>query len=1058
MLGQRHIPAARPSTTAFTAASLAVAADGSTYVVDGKSSAVYAYVAAAPWTAEGGTFSSIAAANDGSVWAVDGSSGAFARFEDAWTPLARPTGATLTQVGAGSEWDVWGITTDWALWSYDVSSNTWRATGSSARSVSATDDGSAWALTATGQPLRYARDEQSWEQVDAPEAFSSLGAGTAGWVWAVGAAGKVWQYDAGDAAVWVAVEQAPPGTPIAIHCGADLAVWVLARDDHQVARLYSYDLAAERWSELPALPGGDAFHDISVPSAANAWCLGATGSYRFTGAGGAWRSIPVSFRLDRIAAASASVLWGLTGAEVCRSTDGSQSWGIVQGAPALRAIAAASDGTVVGVDLEGHIMRYVPATSAWTNVAAPFFGTQIATGGAGTIVAIANTSAPYRYDATAATWSQQSSQLQCTSLACAADGTTLAVNADSRVFAQFDVDVWFLTALRARDVAVGSAADVWLVLPDGTPSQVAEGVPLTAEGHVQGEGSIRPRWATDDPFDESKSTHLWILRRAATLAQQQGTQGQRIYRLVNPVVGHEPGDTFHNSLYQGLYDADYKAPYNNPAAFGKFPTYTSHFFDATTGCNYLFQSSPTALTEGLSHFEAAVLAYQRQNLPTAGYELGLAMHYFTDTTQPMHAAGFANGMSAPWPMYHSNMEDAVLEYQSAVTPPSAYVPAAEMPPRRHFIEASWRAKSYSYDLGLHLATQAYAGFWGLWPKWVRNATPAILRDAVLASAWFLVRWMQAVEASVALALTADTAELRQMCCLDAAGILWHQIWPSAGGPSGWQRVDGQVQPDPGAKAAVACATNAGKQLYVLVTLPQGRSVSFAVRESSGAWQSTWKPVTSQLPSQAGTLGPVACACDGQGQLQAATIDASGTLWHALMSPQGTWTPNWGSVAGAAANDPGAKAAVACAGDPQGLHMLAVAKRDGTPWYTFRLPSGAWQAWLALNSVLGPNLRGLRDVAIALDSAGPTLHVLAVDGDGVLWYAQRTDTSWSGTWARVDRLTAGTRREALVRAAATANLNVLGSDENLGMASMALRAGGATGAWQQGWWAAGQPSY
>lgn len=124
--------------------------------------------------------------------------------------------------------------------------------------------------------------------------------------------------------------------------------------------------------------------------------------------------------------------------------------------------------------------------------------------------------------------------------------------------------------------------------------------------------------------------------------------------------------TFRDALYRGLADAD---------AFGNV-TYTGilyekHFYDPDTGTNYFGLTTGTALTEGLRYFRASLghlsalwpgLA-SRKSLPAdqvacMGYKLGLSLHYFTDLTQPMHAANFANvfasGMLHDW--RHSGFE------------------------------------------------------------------------------------------------------------------------------------------------------------------------------------------------------------------------------------------------------------------------------------------------------------------------------------------------------------------------------------------------------------------
>lgn len=94
---------------------------------------------------------------------------------------------------------------------------------------------------------------------------------------------------------------------------------------------------------------------------------------------------------------------------------------------------------------------------------------------------------------------------------------------------------------------------------------------------------------------------------------------------------------FEDSLRAGLYDADYKEPYTSFL-------YSSHFYDPDTEQNYFGNTEPTAKTEALRHFKESLA--KRYKTPDAfrdiAYELGLALHYLTDLSQPMHAANFIN--------------------------------------------------------------------------------------------------------------------------------------------------------------------------------------------------------------------------------------------------------------------------------------------------------------------------------------------------------------------------------------------------------------------------------
>jgi hypothetical protein len=66
-----------------------------------------------------------------------------------------------------------------------------------------------------------------------------------------------------------------------------------------------------------------------------------------------------------------------------------------------------------------------------------------------------------------------------------------------------------------------------------------------------------------------------------------------------------------------------------------------------TGLHYIGDPAPTALTRVLALTAAAWDSMAFGNLDDAGYSVGLALHYFTDVTQAMHAANFQLFSSKP---------------------------------------------------------------------------------------------------------------------------------------------------------------------------------------------------------------------------------------------------------------------------------------------------------------------------------------------------------------------------------------------------------------------------
>jgi hypothetical protein len=200
-------------------------------------------------------------------------------------------------------------------------------------------------------------------------------------------------------------------------------------------------------------------------------------------------------------------------------------------------------------------------------------------------------------------------------------------------------------------------------------------------------------WETTSPTEELHSTHLWIVNRAVDQLGRQGTSAaNRAYWLLN-------GSTCRARWQQGLFDADYKAPYHGGwsdirvgataleiAVSGA--DWASHFYDPSTGVNYEGDATPTARTEALAHAAVARTRLAANDLTRGCYELGLALHYFTDITQPMHAANFT---ATDWPLkLHSNVEMRGMDVQAAYAI-NTFVPLSVGTPTSEIDDTAWRA-------------------------------------------------------------------------------------------------------------------------------------------------------------------------------------------------------------------------------------------------------------------------------------------------------------------------------------------------------------------------------
>ena len=171
---------------------------------------------------------------------------------------------------------------------------------------------------------------------------------------------------------------------------------------------------------------------------------------------------------------------------------------------------------------------------------------------------------------------------------------------------------------------------------------------LSETGTVSGKTAY---WEAGSATDEGQSTHLFIVNHAIT------------------ILGHHMSDAHASSAFnrlnatacrsrwqQGLYDADHKVSYNN------WYTWSSHFYDPSTGTNYLGNISPIAYNEALNHLATAKTKLAANDVNNGCYELGLSLHYATDITAPMHATNFA-ATDKPLDL-HSHIEQRAVTIQN----------------------------------------------------------------------------------------------------------------------------------------------------------------------------------------------------------------------------------------------------------------------------------------------------------------------------------------------------------------------------------------------------------
>lgn len=489
-----------------------------------------------------------------------------------------------------------------------------------------------------------------------------------------------------------------------------------------------------------ATPTGHPVRSLAPIDAHTALAVDTTGAVGLVDDQGAWTpdgSSPPS--ADAVAAVSATCWWLVDAAQVLWQVDD----GNAQRAGDGISVGAASDGTVWSLDAGGAARQWVGGD--WqTRSTEPALRT-ISVASADSVAGLDAAGSPWVWTSAEPQWKPLPGGPTLASLDVDPRGGLWGVDSTGSVWAW--LECWVHSG-GEHTAAVEAASDgsLWLlddaggfvVLADqfGEPCHPARAVPP----------KWKVQWDAESVFDETQSTHLWIVNRAARLAAQQGAAGVKVRDLIGPDV-HQAGTPFHNGVCQGLYDADFKAPYNNLIPSIGQATYKSHFYNPATATNWCGETAPTALTEGQRFFHEAIRKAGALD-PTAnyqaGYALGLALHYFTDTTQPMHASNYT-AINRPF-KFHVHFEEWMMANQAKLPVNPTYSPPSSTDPgdlikatatrsNRHFRQV-WRAVDRSNP------------FWWTehFDRLSRTDMGTILAEAINATAQFLVCWGLALTA------------------------------------------------------------------------------------------------------------------------------------------------------------------------------------------------------------------------------------------------------------------------------------------------------------------------
>ena len=676
---------------------------------------------------------SVGSASDGAVYAVD-EDGVFYAYRDEWARVGQVSDGRLVSVSVGAAGTVWGVDAHGRLLTYDAATQVWSPVaaplGGAVARCAATLDGSVFCLTAQGAV--YLRRGTDWVPLPGDGPFMDVAAAEAGWVWGVTSVGGLAQYDG---QTWQKVG-GPGGAAVSrVACGTDLTVWAVDAS----GRLFQFDSAHDAW--LPIAPPV-ALADVALGGIASAWALGVDrNAYQYTRTASVWGPAGVDGVYSEIAAVDADVLWALDVKQhVVRLTRAGDAWSVVAEPSGPVRLAAGHDGSIWGVGKDGTVLGFDRSAALWRPLPKPPApAVRVSAGDAASVTALDAAGTVHQYAPDAGAWStlgEQAPATGFTDVSALPGGSVYAVARTGEIYLY--LGVWVRGGGKAVAISAADATNVWALDAAGDPVHLPGG---SSEG-TQGTGPDLPGWDAEDVFDEVRSTHLWIVNRAIKLAAAAGGPvGAWLDEVLHPGAGRL-GDPLHDNMCQGLYDADFVPPYNNVVQ--GHATWASHFYDPASGRNWLRWDNPTALTQGIAYFEQSVEAYLQGRLDGsggAGYRLGLALHYMTDVTQPMHSNNFT-WLSSFLPGFHGDYEAYILEFQSSegFRPQAFDIPRLGAAPGSYIEAAAWHSRAYLDKIVPPDVYIAYTNFTRAHAGLAAASAPALLGYAIAATAGFLLAW------------------------------------------------------------------------------------------------------------------------------------------------------------------------------------------------------------------------------------------------------------------------------------------------------------------------------
>ncbi len=173
------------------------------------------------------------------------------------------------------------------------------------------------------------------------------------------------------------------------------------------------------------------------------------------------------------------------------------------------------------------------------------------------------------------------------------------------------------------------------IIAKGSDEIVGDGVPLHQNDNDDNDDGVSPKWASGGV----DHTHQYLVARAITILEND--------------MGYSAAETFYDNASTILENADWPDENETDGI-----TFKGHFYDVSTGENWLGETSPTAKTRFVYWAELARANYNNDEEYSMQC-LGRALHYLADVNEPHHAQNYIAGLSD-----HTDFEEWVDERRS----------------------------------------------------------------------------------------------------------------------------------------------------------------------------------------------------------------------------------------------------------------------------------------------------------------------------------------------------------------------------------------------------------